>query len=355
MVSAPTEDGGTMVITWMNHAFGDARALFELILGDHAVNPELGELISEFDPDAAPFNRPLWSTTRDELTDVAVRVRRGVTGSARLSREAVAAPWRARRNEELTELGSAFTAMRPRPRTVGTLSSRRTAVNVRIDYEHWRTAARAHGGSSNTLFIAILANLLIQARIARGDAPRERLRILLPVDIGGALDSMGVAPEDRPTNTVIASVVDLPGDRPYYGNLETVRDAIKLAIDTALEGASLSGDSTRLPGVVDAMNLLPNAITHRIATRVQAAVDGVASNVGPMHHQPFAGVGPHRPTEMYLLAAPMRTDVTGCFGHYDGKLTLTFMADPARLGPGGTLDDRVARELERWEVTGDVW
>jgi hypothetical protein len=43
------------------------------------------------------------------------------------------------------------------------------------------------------------------------------------------------------------------------------------------------------------------------------------------------------------------------FAFYDGTLTLSFMADPSKLGPGGAFADRVATELERWAVTGDVW
>lgn len=353
MVSAPRAEGGTMVVTWMNHAFGDARSLFELILGDHA-NEQLADRLAEYGQDYAPAERPLWSSTRDELGDLAIRVRRGLVGSARLGREAMLSPLKTGSRDELALLGPAVAAMRPRPRTVGALSSRRTAAMVRVDYEHWRTTARSRGGSSNTLFIAMLANLLRQARRARGDQPRRTTRILLPVDIGQALDAMNVAPEDRPTNTVIASLVKLPGE-PFHGDLAEVRDAIKFGIDTAVAEASATANSTRPAGMVDAMNLLPNSITHRIATRVQTGFDGVASNVGPMHHQPAAVVMDHVPTEMYLLAAPMRTDITGTFGFFDGTLTMSFMADPARLGPGGTLADRVAEELENWGVTGDVW
>ncbi len=42
--------------------------------------------------------------------------------------------------------------MRRRPRTVGTLTSRRTATMARIDHDLWRRTSRAHGGSSNTLY-----------------------------------------------------------------------------------------------------------------------------------------------------------------------------------------------------------
>jgi hypothetical protein len=353
MVSAATEDGGTMVITWMNHAFGDARSLFELILGDHAENA--GERLADASEAGITVgSRPRWASTRDELGDLADRVRTGIAGSARLGRDAVLSPLGSKSRDELKLLGPAVSALKPRPRSVGALSSRRTAAMVRCDYAGWRSAAREHGGSSNTLFIAMLANLLRGAKRARGEQHNPKLRILLPVDISQALDAMGVAPEDRPHNTVIASLVELGGD-PYYGDLTEVRDAIKLGIDTALEGASVSAHATRPAGMVDAMNLLPNAITHRIAARVQTGFDGVASNVGPMHHQAAAGVVHHQASEMYLLAAPMRTDITGTFGHANGKLTMSFMADPARLGPGGVLTNRVAEELGRWEVTGDVW
>lgn len=353
-VSAATEDGGTMVITWMNHAFGDARSLFQTILGDHTDVRGMDSLIEQMGSPSEPVSRPLLSTTRDELGDVVSRVRRGVSGSARLSRDAMLSPLGAGRREELALLGPAVAAMRRRPRSVGTLTSRRTAAMARIDHDLWRRTARAHGGSSNTLFIAILANLLRQARRARGEAPLDRLRILMPVDIGMALDAMNVPIEERPTATVIASLIDLPGDL-YYGDLGQVKDAIKQAIDTAIADTNTSGGSTRPAGIVDAMSLMPNAITHRIAARVQTGFDGVASNVGEMHIQDKAGIADHTPTEMYMLAAPMRTDISGVFAFYDGTLTLSFMADPSRLGPGGAFADRVATELERWDVTGDVW
>jgi hypothetical protein len=353
-VSAATDDGGTMVITWMNHAFGDARSLFHTILGDHADVRGMNAVMEQVGSPSDAIERPLWSSTRDELGDVMSRVRRGLQGSARLGRDVMLSPLGTGRREELALLGPAARAMRPRPRSVGTLSSRRTATMARIDHDLWRRTARAHGGSSNTLFIAILANLLRQARRARGEAPLDRLRILMPVDIAMALDAMNVPIEERPTTTVIASLIDLPGDL-YYGDLGLVKDSIKQAIDTAIADASATGNSTRPAGIVDAMSLMPNAITHRIAARVQTGFDGVASNVGEMFIQEKAGIAEHTPTEMYMLAAPMRTDISGVFAFYDGTLTLSFMADPSKLGPGGAFADRVATELERWDVTGDVW
>jgi diacylglycerol O-acyltransferase len=101
------------------------------------------------------------------------------------------------------------------------------------------------------------------------------------------------------------------------------------------------------------MQLLPDAITHRVASRVQAHADGVVSNVGniPAH---VAQLGPYTAQEVFLLAGPMRTDITVCMGRDRSDATLGVVADPARLGPVGSLRDRVAEELAAWGVDADM-
>ncbi|HWT95413.1 MAG TPA: hypothetical protein VN238_20620, partial [Solirubrobacteraceae bacterium] len=145
----------------------------------------------------------------------------------------------------------------------------------------------------------------------------------------------------------------LPGGLPDHGDLLGVRRATKAALQRATQQVS-GARASRPPGVVDAMQLLPGAITHRVATRVQANVDGVASNVGPIPEH-VAHLGPYRAAEVHLLAAPLRNDLTLCLGRQDGCATLGVIADPARLGPGGDLRERVAAELSAWGVTATVW
>ena len=105
--------------------------------------------------------------------------------------------------------------------------------------------------------------------------------------------------------------------------------------------------------MVDAMHLLPNPIAHRVGLRVQSDVDGVASNVGPMPRH-IGVIGEHAATDMFLVATPSRTDIAGTFGRHDETSTLSFVADPALLGPAGTLRERVAAEFDAWGVRADL-
>jgi len=276
-------------------------------------------------------------------------VRSGVRGSMRLGREAAEALWKpTRRGQELTLLRPTMEALRQRRSYVGALSSRRVIALVRVQHEDWKSVANANGGSSNTLFLGMLANLIRTARQARGEVYDRALRLLLPIDLSPFL------PEDselRTRNTIIASVVELDPGAPRHGDLSGVRAASKVAIETAVAQFQLAS-SSRPQGMVDAMQLLPNPIAHRVALRVQSNVDGVASNVGPM--PPHIGmIGEHVATDMFLVATPSRTDITGTFGRHGDTSTLSFVADPALLGPAGTLRERVADEFAAWGVRAD--
>lgn len=342
MAAAPTEDGGTVVLTWANHAFGDARSILKTVFGPRDKSDRAAPVLTINDRPPAV----------NELSEVVLRLRRGVSGSLRLGRAAASAPWNPERSGEFALLNPTVEALRRRKRTVGTLSSRRVTTLVSVKHEDWRAAAGERGGSSNTLFLAVLTNLLRGARDARGDTLEHPLRILLPVDVSEHLASAGLIDQSH-SHTVIASFVNLPGGRPEHGDLRGIRAATKEAVLAAV-GSLPKTPSSRPAGIVDAMNLLPNPLTHRIAKLVQADVDGVASNVGPIPDF-VANVGNYIADEMYLLAAPMRTDLTGCFGRNGEYSTLSFVADPARLGPGGNLHDRVAEELDAWGVQATIW
>jgi hypothetical protein len=362
LAAMPTHDGGTVVLTWLHHAYGDGRSILETALA----TPEV-TLPQDATPAAAaasattrrfaarlrvgrPAGRPL---AIDELGDVVLRIRSGVTGSLRLGRDVAIAPWSPARHGELARLGPAVAALRRRDRSVGTRSTQRVIALASVEAADWDSAAARRGGSGNTLLLAVLANLLRGARHARGETSDRPLRILLPVDTRGRAD--GAAPRGghaAAANAAIAAVVVLPGGTPAYGDLAGIRAATKASIVEATRHATALG-SARPPGVVDAMQLLPAALTHRVATRVQASVDGVASNVGPVPEH-VARLGPHTASDVTLLAAPMLTDLTVCLGRIGSVATLGVVADPARLGPAGSLRERVAEELTAWGLPAPV-
>ncbi|WP_210493616.1 hypothetical protein [Patulibacter sp. SYSU D01012] len=335
VAAARTEGGGSIVSLWVNHAYGDARAI----------------LSTAFDaPRAAPPSAPAprWRTgTVDELADVAVRVRSGVGGSVRLGREAAVA-WRRRDAAgELRRLGPTLSALRTRDHGVGWRSPRRTLALARIPVATWEEAARDHGGSANALLLAVVANLLRDARRARGEELDRPLRLLMPVDLRGAGGG------DVTANAVAGALVELPGGPPAHGRLDDVRAASKAAIRAATAGARDRPAAAGPAGLVDAMRLLPDALTHRMAVLAQAA-DGVASNVGPIPGA-VGRLGPHRARSSFLLGGPMMTDLTVCLGREGDDVTLGVVADAGRLGPGGTLPARVRGELAGWGLSPVVW
>ncbi|WP_022930021.1 hypothetical protein [Patulibacter americanus] len=341
LAAARTRDGGSIVTLWVNHAYGDARAI----------------LSTAFDAAAAPADPPVvprrWRTeTVEELTDVVQRVRHGVGGSVRLGREAAGA-WRSAATPgDLQRLTPTIAALRERDRGVGVRSGRRNVALVRTRAEDWDTAARDHGGSGNTLLLAVVANLIRGARQSRGETTDRPLRILLPVDLRHQRPN---GQHDVTANAVVGALVVLDGGAPRHGRLDEVRHATKAAIEAAAPAGAQRRDGRPAgpTGTVDAMRLLPDALTHRMAVLAQGA-DGVASNVGPIPPQ-VGRLGAHRAAESYLLGGPMMTDLTVCLGRSGGDITLGVVADAGRLGPGGTAHARVEAELAAWGVPGTVW
>lgn len=208
--------------------------------------------------------------------------------------------------------------------------------------------ARSRGGSGNSLLIAVLANLLRGARRHRGEEWHGPLRIMLPIDLRRRQARKGM---DVTANAVTAAVVGLDGAEQQHGRLDDVRRAVRIALGSAASASDRWSAATS--GVmVDALRLLPVRISHRLAVWGQCA-EGVASNIGAIPTN-VGQIDGHRASRVYLLGSPMMTDLTVCLRHVGDELTLGFVADAGRLGPGGTLPERVAAELDAWGVPARV-
>lgn len=330
-------EGETIVLTWLHHAYGDGRGILETAFVPGAAEAE-GRVAIRVD-------------RMQELGDVVGRIRRGVVGGARLGREAATSQWR-QPHSDLARLRPTLEALRTRDRSVGTRSQSRVLALARVDASIWDGVAAARGGSGNALLIAVLANLLRMARQSRGEVHERPLRILLPFDT--RLRTGSEVSQQESANAAAAAMIVLPGGSPSYGLLDEVRTATREALRVASAAIlSASAAPARPPGLVDAMDLLPNAITHRLATRVQGHADGVASNVGPIPAH-VAQLGPYTASEVFLLAGPMLTDLTVCLGRDGSHVSLGVVADPARLGPAGGLRERFAEELAAWDLEAEL-
>ncbi|MPQ97099.1 hypothetical protein GB931_03985 [Modestobacter sp. I12A-02628] len=341
MAAARTADGGSMVSLWVNHAYGDARALLTHGFGGG----------SSTVPQQAPV-RGWRADTVEELGDVVTRVRHGLGGTVRLGREVAVALARPSATGDLQRLSPTIAAVRSRNQGVGARSGRRLMALTRVRAADWDGVAQARGGSGNTLLLSVLANLLRTARLSRGDTVDGPLRILLPVDLRHQRPQ---GQHDVTANAVVGALVVLPGGTPQHGSIADVRVATKRAIEAAAPvGASRRDGRPAGPtGVVDAMRLLPSALSNRLAVLAQGA-DGVASNVGPLPDL-IGRLGRHQASAAYLMGGPMMTDLTIGLGRWGEDITLGVMADAGRLGPSGTLQTLVSAEIAAWGLTATVW
>lgn len=337
LASLPDSDGGSLILTWLNHAYGDGRGL-------------LATAFAPFSEHPAPHAEPP-ATAIHEFGEVFTRLSRGFAGTVRLGRDAALLRWRAH-DSELARLKPALAALRRRDGAVGGRSQRRIVALASVETERWDGAAAERGGSGNTLLIAVLANLLRLARYSRGQAGPRPLRVLIPVDTRGQAPAGQQRSGSATANAAAAAIVHLPGGMPSYGRLEAIRTATRQALGAAAISAAKVPRQARPVGLIDAMHLLPNAITYRVASQVQGHADGVASNIGPIPAS-VTQLGPHTAREVFLLASPMLTDLTACLGRDRTRTTLGVVADPARLGPAGSLRERVAEELSGWGLEAD--
>lgn len=336
VAAARTVDGGTLVTMWVNHAYGDARGILATAFGvteeDHA------------DAGHQPYATPHVAA---ELGEVARRLRHGVGGAVRLGWDA-AGSWRSSSQaSEVSRLAPTIAALWARDRGVGTRSGLRHVSTARIGLDDWKQVARANGGSNTALLLAVVRNMVNGARQARGETEIRPMRILVPVDLRGRANR----PSDKTANAAGAAMVTLEGDGHGRNELGELRAVLRQAIDDACQEAE-TATNTAPPGMVDAMRLLPSGVANRAAVAAQAT-DGVASNVG-LIPQEVCRIGSHVATETHFLGGPMMTDLTIVLAQSEEHMSIGVVADAARLGPGGALADRLAGELDAWDLPARV-
>lgn len=343
VAAARVAGGGMCVTLWLNHAYGDARAILSTAFdqGPPGSAGEAGQG-TEWRPEIA-------LRTAAEMNDLAQRLGVGVRGSARLGRDVLGSWLRSTSPGDLERLRPVIAAIRRGRRQPAVRSPSRRLALAQVPAAAWKEAARRRGGSENTLLVAFLANLLRGARRARGEEWEGPLRIILPIDTRRRQPGGGGQVTD---NAATGATILLHGAETDHRSLDEVRQAVRRAL-VAAASSSRRGGPTTAPLVVDAFRLLPSVLSHRLAVLGQTA-DGVASNIGaiPRH---VGRLGAHQATHVYLLGGPMMTDLTACLGRVGDDLTIGCVADAGRLGPGGTLPERVAAELDAWDLPARVW
>ncbi|MFT4048249.1 MAG: hypothetical protein QM648_00235 [Solirubrobacterales bacterium] len=338
----------TLVTLGINHLYGSGRDIVLSVWGDDAMEVDADGLTRYAGVLPAEMNHNL----RAQALDLGSRVKAGLGGIARMGAQAFTSPGDRDPGSDAATARRPLDALLDKDRSRGKPSERRIVALARVDLEDWRAAARERGGNLLSLQVAVTANLLREARRARGGPTHRPLRILIPVDLADREDSHDPASGLGPVDLTSAGVT-LPGGSAQHHDLLLVREECDRAIEEARAEVEATGRVPVAPGMVDAMRLLPDALTTRAVIHVHSRFDGAASNLG-IQHPNAAVIGDHTAYESYMFAFPLGSDLVLTMTSVAGELAIGVVADPSRLGEGAPLRERLHNELTAWGLKAAV-
>ena len=242
LVAAPYA-GGTLVSLCVPHFRSDGHGIF-LALSERQPVAE-GELESA---GVASVRRDLVDAVRTGSSAVVQTVR--WLASAPADPAQLTAVWHAVRR-------------RPAPRSQQAEEAPRFfhSSYLAVNAAAWRDRAVAHGGTSNSLFVEIAANMIRHAA-----ADRDAVRVGIPMDLRRS-------PADTRANALVVVPVPLPAGPARYGSLAQTRELIRAALV-----ASGDHSSTLVPAPL--WQLLPASARAKLKTPGAQQTDVVASNFG---------------------------------------------------------------------------
>jgi len=220
-----------------------------------------------------------------------------------------------------------------------------------VDADAWKATAQRWGGTSNSLFIAVLTAASGQAgRASIGDS----VQWSLPVSDRTA--------DDTRSNATKIVKIEVPVTDAADRDLSTIRTTSKAAF-TAFAARQAAG----LPpaGISQALvQMLPDAVVARVPQPRDGA-EGLASNLGvlPEVFTTVAGIRARavsgRATFAGADAAFARSldgGLTAWVCETGASVTVTVHAmDPDRFADDQALRDHLAEALGRWELTARFW
>ena len=316
--------GGSVVSLLCSHVVADALSLVRAVQIASGAAPPVDEV------DDLP-------TVFDDMRDAARQLRTVLGGVARsLCRATIDSRRRA-------ELLAATTGSEPvRAKTEGAPAWREPTAIFSIDLRSWHEVADTHGGTTNTLFTALIAELVLQVR---GIGPVE---LIIPISLGGAAGNSLTAA------TVSVSTIGECRD------LAGLRARARLAFRAAGTGVGI-GPPAGMP------EELIQVIGHRAAHRLMpdpGSRDGLASNLGALDGMLTMLAG-HRGRAIAARSvhagltgrhcAHTRTSVAGWAATTDNCITICVGTPDAAVAHSEDLRHLIDRTLARWDLTATYW
>ena len=331
--SATTDSGDTVVSLCALHLVTDGRGLMTAAL--RALGPEPDESSSR--SSACALHAP---TVVDNGLDTLRQVRAATAGIVRVVRS--------RRD-------AGVTAGDPRPARSTPAARAPSAIprwaTVTVSAREFDAVATRHGGTPNTLFIAIVTGLLRSA----GYAP-----LGVPVKAGVPVDVRRGADDDRANATAGVSVL-LADDPVTRGDHSRIRQACKDAYTRLSRGARTS--TAHLAPLVW---LLPTRLVVSAAAAGSGMPDAVVSNLGDVDDA-ILDVGNRRARRLAFRGMAQGVDPGGAHRFGDGvqswlvrtstHVTFSVLAFDESVFP----DENVVRatlvdELAGWGLTtSEIW
>jgi diacylglycerol O-acyltransferase len=337
LAATPIDGGGMAVLVVCHHLFGTGGGILGALYGDRDHDPSIGTTETPFTSDST-FS--VW----EEARNVVERFRLGARGAAALVAE-VPAALRGRRRGAPGHGPAKLKAPRGPDRTRRPPSNLRVAAIASMSAGAWDGAAARWGGSGNTLLAAVTTNLLRRARIARGGRSERNLRLLLPVDLQDRELADTVARSSGPGAQMTTAAVLVPGGAPAHGEL---RERMKAAF------IADTGTAPVVRGAGDAMRLLPEPLTFRLAARAALRFDGCASNVGAVPERMLT-FGGHAADDVAMLGFPIGNETLTVLIRHRERVTVSVVTDPLRLGSAADVRAWLAAELDAWGLADVVW
>ncbi|MGU3292214.1 hypothetical protein [Williamsia sp. M5A3_1d] len=227
--------------------------------------------------------------------------------------------------------------------------ARTTWAIVSIPADEFAAAAQRHGGTVNTLFIAVIAGAL---RSAVSPRPGEHLKVGIPVDQRGTDD-------DRANATAGVSV--LVGDSLRAGtDLGPLRRDCKRAYSELA-----AGERAMIVHLQPALRLLPLSVVVAAVTAGDGMPDAMTSNIGA-YPDDVATLAGMRATGMAFRGDAIGVDPAEPYRFGDGlqawllqtgdTVTVSVAAfDETAFDGAAALRSGVAAELDGWGVVHRMW
>lgn len=336
--AAPLTNGGTVLSLVASHMVADGGALIAAFVAANSPSEQSRPV-----PSAGGI-----AAIASDLRDAADQVR-SVAGWL-VNTAASALPIPARSGPDAAVPRSRPTRSQP---TAGAVDAAWVSPHAvaEVDAGAWKAAAQRWGGTSNSLFIAVLTAASLQAgRASIGDS----VQWSLPVSDRTV--------DDTRSNATKIVKIEVPVTDAADRDLSTIRAASKAAF-TAFAARQAAG----LPpaGISQALvQMLPDAVVARVPQPRDGA-EGLASNLGvlPEVFTTVAGIRARavsgRATFAGADAAFARSldgGLTAWVCETDASVTVTVHAmDPDRFVDDQALRDHLAEALNRWELTARFW